>query len=522
MANPKSSCEEAIDILIRARYPLLYVVSYEEQRVMQSLYTMAKERDKQLCVWSATCGMLKPEDLENAAEPLKVEESTRDPINALNYIERQTYPAIFLLKDFHPYLNDNTIVRKLRDLVENLKETYETIVILSPVLSVPVELEKDIAVVDFALPTVADLNKLLDEIIAVISKSQEIKVNLTPEIREKLISAALGLTLSEAENAFARSIVVDKSLGPEDIEKILCEKEQVIRKSGLLEYYHTSEEMENIGGLDALKTWLTKRAVAFTEKANEFGLPKPKGILLIGVQGCGKSLTAKAISSLWKLPLLRFDVGRVFSGIVGSSEENMRKAIRTAESVAPVILWIDEIEKSLSGVQSSTFSDAGTSARVFSTFLTWLQEKKQPVFVIATANNISLLPPELLRKGRFDEIFFVDLPKLAERKEIFRIHLRKRKREAQNFDLEALARQSEGFSGAEIEQAVISALFDAFVENRELNNQDLLRSLKETVPLSQTMREGIQALREWAETRARPATQTLKETQGPRERKIEL
>lgn len=522
MSNERSPCEKNIDILIRARYPLIYIVSYEENRVLRVISEMAQERNKQLFLWTTTCGIHKPEDLSSVGEPMKIDEASRDPISALNHIERQTYPAIFILKDFHHYLNDHTIVRKLRDLVENLKQTYETIIILSPVLNIPVELEKDIAVIDFDLPTASDLNRLLDEIIEVISKSQEIKINLTEEIREKLINAALGLTLNEAENAFARAIVVDKSLGPEDVEKILAEKEQIIRKSGLLEYYHTTEKFSNIGGLDSLKDWLSKRAVAFSEKAKQFGLPQPKGILLIGVQGCGKSLTAKAISTLWKLPLLRFDVGKVFSGIVGSSEENMRKAIRIAESVAPVILWIDEIEKSLSGVQSSTFSDAGTSARVFSTFLTWLQEKQKPVFIIATANNISLLPPELLRKGRFDEIFFVDLPTVKERREIFSIHIQKRGRDPKNFDLENLARNSEGFSGAEIEQVVISSLFDAFIENRDITTEDILRNIKESIPLSQTMREEIQALRDWAKTRARPASLPDKGIIKSRERKIEL
>jgi SpoVK/Ycf46/Vps4 family AAA+-type ATPase len=511
----KSNCEKEIDILIRARYPLIYITSYEEQRASKLLAYLAAERDKQLFIWSITSGIRRFE------EPTKIDESTRDPLTALNHIERQTYPAIFILQDFHSYLSDQTVIRKLRELISNLKDTYETIVILSPVLNVPVELEKDMVVVDFDLPRKEEFNKLLDDIIEVVSKSSEVKVNLNEEVRDKLITAALGLTLNEAENAFARAIVVDKSLGPEDIENVLAEKEQVIRKSEILEYYRTDENLASIGGLDIIKGWVTKRSTAFSDKAKAFGLPEPKGILLIGVQGCGKSLTCKAIASLWKMPILRFDVGRVFSGIVGSSEENMRKAIKTAESVAPTILWIDEIEKSLSGVQSSNFSDAGTSARVFSTFLTWLQEKKKPVFVVATANNISLLPPELLRKGRFDEIFFVDLPTLGERKEIFSIHICKRKRDPKNYDLELLAKESEGFSGAEIEQAIISGLFDAFVREGELSTEDILKNIKVSVPLSKTMREEIEALRDWAKTRARPAS-SEEEKSPSAKRKIEL
>lgn len=504
-----------MDVFIRARYPLIYIVSYEEQRILKILSRMASERDKQLFIWSITSGIRKADD------PMKVDEATRDPIAALNHIERQTYPAIFVLHDFHSYLNDQTVTRKLRELMSNLKDTYETIVILSPTLNIPIELEKDMAVVEFELPVKEDLLKLLDEIVEVVGKTGEVKIDLNDEVKNSLVKAALGLTLNEAENAFAKAIVVDKSLGPADIERVLSEKEQVIKKSQILEYYHTDEKMADVGGLNNLKDWVIKRSVAFDDKAKSFGLPEPKGVLLIGVQGCGKSLTCKAISGLWKMPLLRFDVGRVFSGIVGSSEDNMRRAIRTAESVAPSILWIDEIEKSLSGVQSSSFSDSGTSARVFSTFLTWLQEKKKPVFVVATANNIQLLPPELLRKGRFDEIFFVDLPTMEERKVIFSIHISKRKRDPAKFDLSAVARESEGFSGAEIEQVVISALFDAFVKNVELTTDDLIANIKATVPLSQTMREDIASLRSWAATRARPASSvhSAKNSSG---RKIEL
>lgn len=513
--NPRLPCERELDVFIRARYPLIYVVSYEEQRILKILSGMAAERDKQLFIWSITCGIRK------ADEPAKVDEATRDPIAALNHIERQTYPAIFVLHDFHSYLNDQTVARKLRELMSNLKDTYETIILLSPTLNIPLELEKDVAVVEFDLPVKEDLLKLLNEIIDVVGKTGEVTIDVNDEVKDKLVKAALGLTLNEAENAFAKAIVVDKTLDAADIEKILSEKEQVIKKSQILEYYHTDEKMADVGGLENLKDWILKRSVAFDDKAKAFGLPEPKGVLLIGVQGCGKSLTCKAIAGLWKMPLLRFDVGRVFSGIVGSSEDNMRRAIRTAESVAPSILWIDEIEKSLSGVQSSSFSDSGTSARVFSTFLTWLQEKKKPVFVVATANNIQLLPPELLRKGRFDEIFFVDLPTLQERKEIFSIHISKRKRIPANFDLERIARESEGFSGAEIEQAVISALFDAFVRGSELTTDDIILNIKATVPLSQTMREDITNLRSWAVTRTRLASSVVsaKNSSG---RKMEL
>src|SRR6202012_4087564 len=285
---------------------------------------------------------------------------------------------------------------------------------------------------------------------------------------------ALGLTLGEAENVFAKIIVKGERLSGDDVNEVFAEKQQIIRKSGLLEYYSTEESFGNVGGLNALKDWLTKRAVAFTNEAREFGLPFPKGILMLGVQGCGKSLCAKSVSNLWQLPLLRFDMGRMFGSLVGSSEENVRRAIAVAESVAPAILWVDEIDKAFAGSQGSGRTDGGTAARVFGTFLRWLSEKTWPVFVVATANDIAQLPPELLRKGRWDEIFFVDLPDREERTEIFGIHLAKRGRDAAAFDLESLADASKDFSGAEIEEAINSALYDAFYDKQDIRTEHVL------------------------------------------------
>lgn len=510
-------CSKEIDVLIRARYPLIYLVSWEETRVIEKLKEMSEHRAKNLFIWSITRGIFKVDDA-----PSKVDESTRDPLNALNFVAQYPDPALFVFLDFHSFLNDQAVIRKLRDLVTNLKETYETLFILSPVLTVPIELEKELTVIDYDLPNYEEITQLLNGIIEVVSKNREITVNLNADIKEKMVKAALGLTRSEVENAFARVIVTDNRLDINDIDGILEEKKQIIRKSKLLEYYELKEDFVNVGGLDLLKDWLFKRGAAFTQKAVDFGLPEPKGIMLIGVQGCGKSLTAKAVASLWKMPLLRLDIGAVFSGIVGSSEENMRRAIKTAESLAPIILWIDEIEKGLSGVQSSTFSDAGTAARVFSTFLTWLQEKTAAVFVIATANNIQLLPPELLRKGRFDEIFFVDLPFLKERQDIFSIHLKKRKRNPDKFDLNVFSKESQGYSGAEIEQIVIASLYDAFLEERDINNRDILKNIKQTVPLSVTMKEQIDSTRNWAKYRTRSASSVIEEALSNKERKLEL
>jgi SpoVK/Ycf46/Vps4 family AAA+-type ATPase len=322
----------------------------------------------------------------------------------------------------------------------------------------------------------------------------------------QLVKAVLGLTLDEAENAFARAMVKDGTLDATDIPAVLEEKKQIIRKSGLLEYFSTDDTIKDVGGMDLLKGWLVKRRNAFRDKARAYGLPEPKGVLLVGMQGCGKSLVAKTIASLWDLPLLRLDMSLIFSGYIGASESNMRKALKTAESIAPAVLWIDEIEKAFSGVASSSISDAGTTARVVGMFLTWIQEKDSAVFVTATANSIEALPPELLRKGRFDEVFFVDLPTSAERREIFAIHLAKRNRHPEAYDLDQLATQSEGFSGSEIEEAIVSAMHDSFSENRELETRDVQNALRDTVPLSVTMQEKISFLRKWMQTRARPAS----------------
>ncbi len=493
--------QHEIETLICARYPILYVVSWEEERVEETLLKVCKSRGKKLFVWTCTMGLL-----PHGSRALR--QDTVEPVPALDEIMESRDAAVFLLKDFHSYLQDPTIVRKLRDLTYVLKRSYKTLVILSPILELPPELEKEVTVVDYELPTVEEIGQQLDRIIAQVKNDPRIHCDLTQQEREQVVKAAQGLTAIEVDNVFAKSLVEKQRLDP---EIILAEKQQIVRKSGILEYFSTRESFDAVGGLDILKDWLRKRAQAFTDRAREFGLPQPKGVLLIGVQGCGKSLSAKAVAALYRLPLLRLDVGNLFSGIIGSSEERMRKAIKIAESVSPCVLWVDEIEKGFSGTQSSAFSDAGTTARIFATFVTWLQEKQDPVFVIATANDITALPPELFRKGRFDDIFFVDLPTVEERKDIFAIHLRARNRNPADFDLDTLAARSSGFSGAEIEQAIISAMFDAFDAGRDVATEDILRNLEGSFPLSMTMRENIEFLREWAYTRARPASSCKRE-----------
>jgi AAA+ superfamily predicted ATPase len=492
--------KQELDIYIRARYPLLWVVTAEEERALATLEALALEQRKKLLVWSTVSGVA------NRALPGKNDTTLRDPVALLNAILNDTEAGIWVLCDFHSFLRDAGVVRKVREVAFALKASNRTVILLGGVLKIPPEIEKEVTVVDFALPGALQMGALIERLTSDATRGGRILVDLDKRGREKLVQACLGLTEVEAENAVAKAIILAGGrLDADAIGAVTAEKQQIIRKSGQLEFFSSDEQMGSVGGQQTLKEWLRKRVRAFGDEARAFGLPEPKGILLVGVQGCGKSLIAKAVANSWRLPLLRLDVGRLFASLVGSSEENLRTAIKVAESIAPVVLWVDEIEKGFSGVGSSNVSDAGTAARVFGSFITWLQEKQAPVFVIATANDVSLLPPELVRKGRFDEIFFVDLPAVAERVDIWRIHLLKRNRNPDDFDLHTLAMASDGLSGAEIEQAVIAGLYEAFDQSRPLEMNDLLDVLQSTVPLSRMMEEEIDGLREWARNRARPA-----------------
>src|ERR1017187_750524 len=495
-----------IEVLIRARYPILYVITSEEMRVQRLLVEIAAARQKKVFEWTYSSGIV-PAGASIQSQKGR-NPATKEPLAALDLVIEQVEPAIFLFKDFHPFLTRSNfaVIRRLKDIALHLKNSRKTIVLIARVMEIPAELDKEITVINFPQPTKEDLGELLDKAVEELRESQQVEIDLDDEGRDRLLQAALGLTLGEAENVFAKIIVQEQRLSGDYVNEVFAEKQQIIRKSGLLEYYAAEEDFSSVGGLSVLKDWLNKRAVAFTAGAQAFGLPSPKGILLLGVQGCGKSLCAKAAARLWQLPLLRFDMGRMFGSLVGSSEENVRRAIGVAESVAPAVLWVDEIDKAFVGSQSSGVTDGGTTARVFGTFLTWLSEKNAPVFVVCTANDVSQLPPELLRKGRLDEIFYVDLPADNEREEIFRIHLAKRNRDPEQFDLKALVEASKDFSGAEIEEAIISALYDAFYAKEELATSHVLEALHQTVPLAKTMSEKITAQRNWATGRARNAS----------------
>lgn len=495
-----------IETLIRARYPILYVITSEEMRVQKILLNIATGRQKKVFEWTYSSGVVPAGTSLQSHKGRNT--ATKEPLAALDLVVDQVEPAIFLFKDFHPFLTRNNfaVIRRLKDIALHLKNSRKTIVLISPVLEIPAELDKEITVLNFPQPGKDELGELLDKAVEEMQEFRQVQVELDEQGRERLLQAALGLTLGEAENVFAKIIVKTQRLSSDAVTEVIAEKQQIIRKSGLLEYCEAEEAFNSVGGLGVLKDWVNKRAVAFTPEAQAFGLPAPKGVLLLGVQGCGKSLCAKAVSRLWQLPLLRFDMGRMFGSLIGSSEENVRRAITVAESIAPAVLWVDEIDKAFSGSQSSGITDGGTTARVFGTFLTWLSEKRAPVFVVATANDVSQLPPELLRKGRLDEIFYVDLPLDQERADIFRIHLAKRNRNPEDFDLPALVAASPEFSGAEIEEAIISALYDAFYTRQELTTAHVIEALSQTVPLAKTMSEKVSAQRAWAEGRARNAS----------------
>ena len=511
--------EQHLTNLFKARFSFVYIPTWEEIRIVDLITKIANnvktiKTKRDVFIWRSTEGLKK--NLKDGQESVN---NGNEPIDALNFIDNYNNPAILILKDIHPLLGlnnrnaDYNLIRKIRDVAGSLKnaDVSKNVVIIAPSLVLPLELQKDITVVDFDLPTLDEIKSLLNEMIE-MNESSGIVIDLKEDEKEVLCKAAQGLTLQEAENAFARAMVSKGQLTIKELDVILDEKCQVIKKTGILEFIKSDFNMNDVGGLENLKKWLIKRNNSWLGKAQkDYNLPAPKGVLITGVPGCGKSLTAKAMSALWQLPLLRLDVGKIFSGLVGSSEENMRKAIQTAEAVAPSILWIDEIEKGFGG--NGGERDGGTATRVFGTFLTWMSEKTKPVFVIATANNINALPSEMLRKGRFDEIFFVDLPTKAERKVIFKLHLEKRLKGSISKDfavtdtlLNKLAEITEGFVGAEIEQVVISALFEAFSENRTLKEEDLYKVIKNTVPLSTTQSEQILAIREWANERAVAAT----------------
>lgn len=494
--------------LSRAGATVLHFASYEWERIRGHAIGLARELSLPLCVWSQSTGLLR---CAETGETSTLDAAQLDPLDLLKSIQAASEGGVWLLEDFHPFLREehHPIHRWLRELARMTGEPRKIVVLSSPLAGLPAELRKEVPTLELEFPGVDDLRRVLD--------AAAVALGVATDADDALLDAARGLTVMEARLAFGKAAAALGRLDHGAVSLVAREKERIIKQSDVLEYYPADARMADVGGLDELKAWLTQRGRAFGAGARDFGLDPPKGVLLLGVQGCGKSLLAKAVASTWQFPLLRFDMGKVFGGIVGQSEGNLRNALQVAQALAPCVLWIDEIEKGLAGVGSSDQTDGGTTARVVGSLLTWLQEKSAPVFVVATANRIDLLPPELLRKGRFDEIFFVDLPTREVREEILSIHLRRKRRPPADFDLSELARRSLGFSGAELEEAVREGLFEAFAEGRELSTEHIGRALDRTYPLSRTMREQIEGLREWAKIRARLASSVRAEALPPEE-----
>jgi hypothetical protein len=433
--------------------------------------------------------------------------NTREPVQALANMESMTIEAVFILKDFHRHMDDPIVVRRLRDVGQKFSANRRTVIITAPEITVPAELAKLVEYFDLPLPDRDRLREIVHETFARLSKTYTLKLQLDAAGVDTMAANLRGLTEEEADRAVSQALVTRYALCPESVTDVLDAKKQLLRHSGMLEFVEASDNMASVGGLENLKHWLGQRRGAWEDAAREFGLEPPRGMIILGVQGCGKSLCARAVAGEWKLPLVKFDTSAVYDKYIGETEKRIRKVFQVAEGLAPCVLWIDELEKVFAGSgPDSASADAGVSSRLLGSFLSWMQDRKAPVFVAATCNNVAVLPPELIRKGRFDELFFVDLPNQAERKQIFSIQLARRKRNAADFDLEQVATAANGYSGAEIDAAVQGALYAAYSEKKSLNTQLLIDALAQTVPLSTTRAEEIAALREWAKTRAVPAT----------------
>ena len=474
---------------VRARYSMLYLLTWEEERAERGLVEVAAELGRPLWTWSSTQGLVTPDG------PVP---DSRAATALLDFLGADHAPAVVMVRDFHHAIEDVQVSRQLRDLRSQFVRDGKALVFVSPRAVIPTELEKDISVLDLPLPGLKEVAKLFHALL----RGERLELDL--DLFERFVKASLGLTEEEIKRLYTKVLLNHGGFAQEQLREVIAEKRQIIRKAEYLEFHDLNLAMGEVGGLDNLKEWVRSRANSFSEKARKYGLPQPKGLFLLGVQGCGKSLSAKAIADLWKVPLLRLDVAALVLG-KGAAEEGLRRTIAIAESMAPVILWVDEIEKAFAGVGDGG-GDGASASRVFGSFITWLQEKKAPVFVVATANDVRDMPPELLRKGRFDEIFWIDLPNIHERESIFGIHITKRNRDPKRFDTWKLAEASDRFSGAEIEQAVIDAMFHSFALDRDVETNDILRSLRETVPLAITMDQTIKRLKEWARDRTRPAT----------------
>ena len=504
--NPFEALVKRLDLMIRARYSLLYIVGAEEEPIEAVIAQVALQVTpaRRVLRWDLVRGW---ED--NASG----KGSVMAALDRIGKTAVEEY-TIFVLRDLHPVLKypytekNAPVVRELRNLTRELKRSKKTIILTSHALELPEELKEEVTVIDFPLPNVQEIDSLISH---VVEKPQQLQVSGLA--REQLVKACQGLSRARIGRVLAKALAAKQQINESDIDGVLEEKQQAIRQTGILEFFNSRESLKSVGGLENLKQWVKMRQDAFTDEARRYGIPNPKGVLLVGIQGTGKSLSAKTIACEWRLPLLRLDTGRLFGGIVGESESRVRQMIQLAEAIAPCVLWIDEIDKAFGNIISGGDGDSGTSRRVFGSLITWMQEKTSPVFIVATANNVRILPAELLRKGRFDEIFFLNLPSESERQDIFKVHLQRlRPTRLREFDLGVLAKRAENFSGAEIEQVVIDGLYRAFGtfvngQRRDLMTEDILRSIEDTVPLAAIARSQIEDLKRWAaEAGARTAS----------------
>ena len=477
---------DELTLLLKARYPIIFINTIEEDRVEYAIRKHIKTSlNRSIYSWDFVDGYINNPNNEGFAK--------RNPLQALELVERLTSetPAIFLLKDFNRFLTDVSISRKLKNIARILKLQPKTIIIIGSDFTIPKELQDLITILQFQLPNEHEISQELSKLI------DSLNIKIEPQLFESLTQTCQGLSLERIRRVLSKIIATHKTIDKNSIEILLSEKKQIISQTEILEYWSVTDKIASIGGVENLKEWLKKRKTSFSVQASNYGLPTPRGLLLVGIQGTGKSLTAKAIATEWQLPLLKLDVGKHFGGIVGESESRLRQMIEVSETLAPCILWIDEIDKAFSINESK--GDGGTSNRVLGTFISWLSEKTKPVFVVATANNVDLLPLEIIRKGRFDEIFFLDLPKKQEREQIFKIHIKTFRPNSWNsFEYEKLAQLSESFSGAEIKQSIIEAMYHAFYEQREFTTNDICLALNELIPLAQLENNQTVKLQNWA------------------------
>jgi len=527
---------ERLKVLINSSTPIVVMETVEEVRAVAFVRSACAELGLPTFEWTIADGLVRSGSnaavgLPGAAASLPLAQSgpslaardaalnrdsepnapaiynTREPVQALATLESMTLDGVFILKDFHRHMEDAVIVRRLRDVGQKFSANRRTVVITAPAITIPPELTSLVEYLEIPLPNQQRLHQIIEETFARMSQSYTLKRKLDAVGLDAMAGNLLGLTEEEAERAVSQALVARYALSPEAVTDVLEAKKELLRHSGMLQFVDVSETMASIGGLENLKRWLAQRRGAWDEAARAFGLEPPRGMVVLGVQGCGKSMCARAVAGEWKLPLVKFDSSAVFDKYIGETEKRIQKVFQVAESLSPCVLWIDELEKVFAGSGPDSASvDAGVSSRILAAFLSWMQDRKAPVFVAATCNNVTALPPELIRKGRFDELFFVDLPNQAERKAILAIQLARRKHNPAEFDLEQIARAADGYSGAEIDAALQSAMYRSFADKQALATQSLLQALAVTVPLSTTRAEEIEALREWARSRAVPAS----------------